>query len=36
VLRLERSFHVATIDFDRDRINSAAVAFADRAVSAGR
>jgi carboxylesterase len=36
VLRLERSYHVATIDFDRDRINQAAVAFADRAVSAAR
>ena len=36
VLRLERSYHVATIDYDRDRINSAALAFAERALSAAR
>ena len=36
VLRLDRSYHVATIDYDRDRINSAALAFAERALSAAR
>ena len=29
---LEKSFHVATIDFDRDKINDQAVAFAKRFV----
>jgi carboxylesterase len=36
VLRLSRSYHVATIDYDRDLINERAVAFADRALSAAR